>query len=70
MPFTADPSLETFVRDLPKTETHLHREGTRPYELLKAQDPVKFAEPPASGTGIQFAGAIKYQIGGEIAGLV
>ena len=47
MPYTADTSLETFVRELPKTETHLHMEGACPYELLKAMDPAKFAEPPA-----------------------
>jgi adenosine deaminase len=47
MPYTADSSLEAFVRQLPKTETHLHMEGACPYELLKAMDPVKYANPPA-----------------------
>ena len=47
MPYTADPEFESFIRDLPKTETHLHMEGACPYELLKAMDPVKYANPPA-----------------------
>jgi adenosine deaminase len=47
MPYTADPDFESFVRDLPKTETHLHMEGACPYELLKQMDPVKYANPPA-----------------------
>ena len=47
MPYTADASLKAFVRQLPKTETHLHMEGACPYELLKAMDPVKYANPPA-----------------------
>ena len=47
MPYTADPEFESFIRDLPKTETHLHMEGACPYELLKQMDPVKYAQPPA-----------------------
>ena len=39
--------MEAFVRELPKTETHLHMEGACPYELLKRLDPVKYANPPA-----------------------
>jgi len=46
MPFSADASLETFVRELPKTETHLHMEGACPYELLQAKDPVKYVDSP------------------------
>lgn len=37
-----------FVRQLPKTETHLHLEGALPYELLQRLDPARFAHPPAS----------------------
>ena len=46
MPYTADPKLAEFVRQLPKTETHLHIEGACPYELLRKIDPVKHANPP------------------------
>ncbi|MCH6258444.1 adenosine deaminase [Puniceicoccaceae bacterium K14] len=46
MPYQADPQLEQFVRELPKTETHLHIEGACPYELLKRFDPIKHAKPP------------------------
>jgi adenosine deaminase len=46
MPYTAEPKLAEFVRQLPKTETHLHIEGACPYELLKKIDPVKHANPP------------------------
>ncbi|MGF1448905.1 MAG: adenosine deaminase [Opitutales bacterium] len=46
MPYTADPDLAAFVQQLPKTETHLHIEGALPFELLQAQDPEKYPEPP------------------------
>ncbi|MCZ6675461.1 MAG: adenosine deaminase [Verrucomicrobia bacterium] len=46
MPYSADSSLETFVRELPKTETHLHMEGACPFELLQKLNPVKYAKPP------------------------
>jgi adenosine deaminase len=46
MSYTADPRLADFVRQLPKTETHLHIEGACPYELLRKLDPVKYAQPP------------------------
>lgn len=36
-----------FIRQLPKTETHLHIEGALPYSLLQKLDPVRFAEAPA-----------------------
>lgn len=39
--------LKQFIRDLPKTETHLHIEGALPFELLQKMDPEKFAEPQA-----------------------
>src|SRR5574344_940659 len=41
-------ALDEFVRRLPKTETHLHREGALPYRLLQQLDPVRFAQPPPS----------------------
>ncbi|MDB6116048.1 MAG: Aminodeoxyfutalosine deaminase [Lacunisphaera sp.] len=41
------PSLASFIQSLPKTETHLHFEGTLPLELLRQVRP-EFATPPAS----------------------
>ena len=38
--------LSDFVQQLPKTETHLHLEGSLPLELARRLDPEKFAEPP------------------------
>ncbi|TAG27927.1 MAG: adenosine deaminase, partial [Verrucomicrobia bacterium] len=32
-------SLDAFIRALPKTETHLHLDGSLPYELLHAWRP-------------------------------
>ncbi|MBC2606582.1 adenosine deaminase [Pelagicoccus albus] len=46
MPFQATPELAAFVRDLPKTETHLHIEGACPFQLLKQLDPIKHSQPP------------------------
>jgi len=43
----AEPSLRAFVDALPKTETHLHFEGSLPLELLRRVRP-EFATPPAS----------------------
>ncbi|MEO0510080.1 MAG: adenosine deaminase [Verrucomicrobiota bacterium] len=42
-----DQETTSFINRLPKTETHLHIEGSLPYELLQRLDPVKFAEPQA-----------------------
>ncbi len=39
--------LRTFIRSLPKTETHLHIEGALPLELLQRVRP-EFSVPPAS----------------------
>lgn len=44
---SSNPSLATFIQSLPKTETHLHFEGTLPLELLRQVRP-EFATPPAS----------------------
>ncbi len=38
------PDLDTFIRRIPKTETHLHIEGGLPYELLVELDPQRFPE--------------------------
>ena len=40
-------SLSSFIQALPKTETHLHFEGTLPLELLRQIRP-EFATPPLS----------------------
>ncbi|MDD3180367.1 MAG: adenosine deaminase [Opitutaceae bacterium] len=42
-----DGDLRSFIRALPKTETHLHLEGALPFELLQRVRP-EFARPPAS----------------------
>lgn len=41
-------SLDTFIRNLPKTETHLHIEGALPWGLLQSLDPEKFGTIPKS----------------------
>ncbi len=38
--------LRAFIARLPKTETHLHLEGSLPLELARRIDPVAFASPP------------------------
>lgn len=38
--------LRTFIRSLPKTETHLHVEGGVPSHVLRGVDPVRFGPPP------------------------
>ncbi|MDI1250808.1 MAG: adenosine deaminase [Lacunisphaera sp.] len=42
-----DIPLAAFIQSLPKTETHLHFEGTLPLELLRQVRP-EFATPPVS----------------------
>ena len=42
-----ESSLSSFIQALPKTETHLHFEGTLPLELLRQIRP-EFATPPLS----------------------
>lgn len=37
-----------FIRQLPKTETHLHLEGSLPWPLLQAAHPGKYPSPPDS----------------------
>jgi adenosine deaminase len=44
-PAPADPALRAFIRALPKTETHIHLDGSLPYELLHAWKPDVY--PPA-----------------------
>ena len=43
-----NPSIRSFINDLPKTETHLHLEGALPWELLQAANPGKYPTTPAS----------------------
>lgn len=42
----SSPDLKGFVRALPKTETHLHLEGSLAYELLHGSDPEKYPAAP------------------------
>jgi len=44
---TPKPKLADFIHRLPKTETHIHIEGSLPYTLLQQLDPEKFAQPQA-----------------------
>ena len=44
--YQADADLAAFVAALPKTETHLHLEGSVTYEQLHAADPQRWPEPP------------------------
>ena len=46
MPYQPDPALRAFIQSLPKTETHLHLEGSMPLGLCRHVDPVTFAQPP------------------------
>ena len=36
-----------FIQSLPKTETHLHVEGSLPWELLEKKNPAKYASQPS-----------------------
>ncbi|GAB5560184.1 MAG: adenosine deaminase [Synoicihabitans sp.] len=47
MPYEAPPDLAEFVRQMPKTETHLHMEGACPWSLLQATNAAKYTSPPA-----------------------
>ena len=44
--YRADDSLATFVAALPKTETHLHLEGSMSFAQLHALDPERYPQPP------------------------
>lgn len=44
--YQADADLAAFVTALPKTETHLHLEGSMTFEQLHAVDPARYPEPP------------------------
>jgi adenosine deaminase len=44
--YDADAALTEFVAALPKTETHLHLEGSISFEQLHDFDPRRYAEPP------------------------
>jgi adenosine deaminase len=43
---TPDAALRGFIRALPKTETHLHLDGSLPYELLHAWKPDVYPPEP------------------------
>ncbi len=43
---TSATELRAFIANLPKTETHLHLEGSLPIELARRVDPIAFASPP------------------------
>jgi adenosine deaminase len=46
----------TFIRSIPKTETHLHVEGALPYELLRAWRPEQYPDdPPFRRPGYRYA---------------
>ena len=44
--YTASADFTRFVRSLPKTETHLHLEGSTPIELLRDLEPERYTNPP------------------------
>ncbi len=44
--YEAESELETLVAALPKTETHLHLEGSVSFEQLHRFDPEKYPDPP------------------------
>ena len=41
-----DAAVESFVKAIPKTETHLHLEGALPYRVLHEHDPDRFPADP------------------------
>jgi len=43
--YTASADFTRFVRSLPKTETHLHLEGSTPIELLRDLEPERYTNP-------------------------
>jgi hypothetical protein len=45
--YTAGPEFAAWVNALPKTETHLHLEGSTPRELLAEAFPGRFTTAPA-----------------------
>ena len=62
MSYQPDPDLRSFIQSLPKTETHLHLEGSMPLELCQRVDPVAFAQPPASwADDYRFDGFAEFQ---------
>lgn len=44
--YQASPEFTDFIRRLPKTETHLHLEGSTPLELLRELEPESYREIP------------------------
>ena len=45
---TEDSKLIAFIDALPKTEHHLHIEGSTPWNIMQVDDPEMFTEPPPS----------------------
>jgi adenosine deaminase len=43
-----DLKLRQFIQALPKTEHHLHLEGSAPWHIMQTDDPVRFVDPPKS----------------------
>ncbi len=62
MPYQPDPALRSFIQSLPKTETHIHLEGSMPLELCRRVDPVAFAHaPPYWADDYRFDGFAEFQ---------
>jgi adenosine deaminase len=54
-------NLDGFIRALPKTETHLHLDGSLPYELLHAWKPATYpAEPPFHAPDFRYTSFSKF----------
>lgn len=62
MSYQPDPALLDFIQSLPKTETHIHIEGSLPIELARKIDPVRFeTSPPYWNDDYRFDGFGEFQ---------
>ncbi len=62
MAYQPDSDLRDFIQSLPKTETHIHIEGSLPIELAQKIDPVRFAvTPPYWSDDYRFDGFGEFQ---------
>ena len=62
MPYQPDAALRSFIQSLPKTETHLHLEGSMPLALCQRVDRAVFAQPPPSwADDYRFDGFAEFQ---------
>ena len=60
--YQATADLADFVAALPKTETHLHLEGSMSFEQLRQSDPGKFPEsPPFWDPGYRYSSFDEFQ---------